>query len=81
MEKLADTKQVPKTAGLFFAEHTKLWVAKLELAKLADPVKFEDSFPHLYGNFGARDIDSISRFEREQDQTWADSMGTSSWLE
>lgn len=72
---------MPKTADLFFAEHTKLWVIKLELSKLADPVKFEDSFPHLYGNFGARDVDSASRFEREQAQTWAESMSISSWLE
>ncbi|OAR01407.1 hypothetical protein LLEC1_04074 [Akanthomyces lecanii] len=78
---LSTAVQVPKTADLFFAEHTKLWVVKLELSKLNDPVKFEDDFPHLYGNFGARDIDSESRFERRQGQTWADSMSTSSWLE
>ncbi|TQV95495.1 hypothetical protein V2A60_000686 [Cordyceps javanica] len=78
---LSTASQVPNTAGLFFSEQTKLWVVKIEQAKLSDPVKFEDGFPHLYGNFGALDIDSTSRFEREQGQTWADSMGASSWLE
>ncbi|KAM0664213.1 hypothetical protein MY8738_003376 [Beauveria namnaoensis] len=78
---LSTATQVPQTADLFFAEHTKLWVVKLELSKLSDPVKFENGYPHLYGNFGALEIDSISRFERNQEQTWADSMGTSSWLE
>ncbi|EGX93624.1 hypothetical protein CCM_04999 [Cordyceps militaris CM01] len=78
---LSTAEQVPKTAGLFFTEHTKLWVIKLELSKLSDPVKFEDGYPHLYGNFGALEVDSTSRFEREQTQTWADSLGASSWLE
>lgn len=73
--------QVPKTADLFFTQYTKLWVVKLELAKLPGPVKFEDGFPHLYGNFGGRDVDSTSRFERNEGQSWADSMSTSSWLE
>ncbi|KAJ3471990.1 hypothetical protein NLG97_g11383 [Lecanicillium saksenae] len=78
---LSTAEQVPKTAGLFFSNDTRLWIVKLELSKLADPVRFEDGFPHLYGNFGARDVDSVSRFERNEGQTWADSMGASSWLE
>ncbi|KAJ6780989.1 hypothetical protein PWT90_08221 [Aphanocladium album] len=78
---LSTAVQVPNTAGLFFSNDTKLWIVKLELSKLADPVKFEDGFPHLYGNFGARDVDSISRFERNDGQSWADSMSASSWLE
>ena len=56
-------------------------MVKLEREKLADPVKFEDGFPHLYGNFGARDVESISRFERAEGQKWAESMGHSDWLQ
>ncbi|KAJ2967118.1 hypothetical protein NQ176_g9822 [Zarea fungicola] len=78
---LSTAVQVPKTADLFFSEHTHLWVVKLELSKLSDPVKFEGGFPHLYGNFGALDVDSTTLFERNQGQSWADSMSTSSWLD
>lgn len=72
---------MPKTADLFFTESSSLWVVKLEFQKLADPVKFEGGFPHLYGNFGARDVESISRFERAEGQKWAESMGHSDWLQ
>ncbi|KAF4507912.1 hypothetical protein G6O67_004360 [Ophiocordyceps sinensis] len=72
--------QVPATADLFFAAASTLWLFKLELGKLADAVKWEDGFPHLYGNFGAKDVDSVRSFGRAEHQSWADSMRASSWL-
>jgi uncharacterized protein (DUF952 family) len=54
---------------------------KFQLDQFTDPVKWEDEFPHLYGNFGAKDIVSVQSFDKAQGQTWAESMSTSSWLE
>ncbi|KAM0256290.1 hypothetical protein ACHAQJ_005055 [Trichoderma viride] len=78
---LSTATQAPKTADLFFTDATSLWLIKLELAKLADPLKWESGFPHLYGNFGAADVQSMGRFERKEGQKWSESMKTSSWLE
>ena len=72
--------QVPKTADLFFTQSPRLWVIKLELSKLKDPVKWEGEFPHLYGNFGASDVRSVQEFEREQGQSWTDHMSKTEWL-
>ncbi|KAL7937017.1 hypothetical protein V8C35DRAFT_277514 [Trichoderma chlorosporum] len=78
---LSTVTQVPKTADLFFAEATELWLIKLELAQLADPLKWESGFPHLYGNFGAADVQSLEKFERKEGQKWSESMATKTWLE
>ncbi|KAK4075820.1 hypothetical protein Trihar35433_2380 [Trichoderma harzianum] len=78
---LSTATQVPNTADLFFTEATELWLIKLELAKLADPLKWEDGFPHLYGNFGAADVQSLEKFGRKEGQKWSEGMKASSWLE
>ncbi|KAK5987195.1 hypothetical protein PT974_11316 [Cladobotryum mycophilum] len=78
---LSTATQVPKTADLFFTKTSDLWLIKLELTKLADPLKWEGGFPHLYGNFGAVDVQSLTKFERGQDQKWSESMNASTWLE
>ncbi|KAK0759000.1 LOW QUALITY PROTEIN: hypothetical protein N5P37_008487 [Trichoderma harzianum] len=78
---LSTATQVPNTADLFFTEATELWLIKLELAKLADPLKWEDGFPHLYGNFGAADVQSLEKFERKEGQKWSEGMKASYWLE
>ncbi|KAL7923588.1 hypothetical protein ACQKWADRAFT_288715 [Trichoderma austrokoningii] len=78
---LSTAVQVPNTADLFFAEAPALWVVKFKLEKLADPVKWEGGFPHLYGNFGARDVVSFAKFERREEQRWVDWMLAADWLE
>lgn len=71
---------MPKTADLFFTQSQRLWVIKLELSKLEDPLKWENDFPHLYGNFGASDVQSIHEFEREEMESWASCMSQTEWL-
>ncbi|KAM4065500.1 hypothetical protein HRG_004195 [Hirsutella rhossiliensis] len=77
---LSTSNQVPATADLFFAAASSLWLLKFDLGNLADSVIWEDGFPHLYGNFGAKDVHSVRKFERAERQSWADSMRDSSWL-
>lgn len=72
---------MPLTADRFFSTVSNLWLIKFELAKFVDPIKWEGGFPHLYGNFGAKDVHSVQKFERAESQSWAESMGASSWLE
>ncbi|KJZ79531.1 hypothetical protein HIM_01000 [Hirsutella minnesotensis 3608] len=78
---LSSGAQVPETADRFFSEASSLWLLKFDLGKLADPVKWEDGFPHLYGNFGAKDVVSMQKFERTSGGTWADCMRDSPWLD
>ncbi|RGP77823.1 hypothetical protein FLONG3_4057 [Fusarium longipes] len=78
---LSTSSQVPKTADLFFTNSSSLWVIKLDYAQFADSMKWEGGFPHLYGNFGADNVDSVEKFVRQQDQTWGQVMGESIWLE
>ncbi|PTB69707.1 hypothetical protein BBK36DRAFT_47168 [Trichoderma citrinoviride] len=78
---LSTATQVPNTADLFFTDATQLWLVKLELAKLADPLKWESGFPHLYGNFGTADVQGLEKFERKEGQKWSESMKTSTFLE
>ena len=66
---------------MFFTDATQLWLVKLELAKLADPLKWESGFPHLYGNFGTADVQGLEKFERKEGQKWSESMKTSTFLE
>ncbi|KAM0254031.1 hypothetical protein ACHAP5_000017 [Fusarium lateritium] len=78
---LSTSTQVPKTADLFFTCASSLWVIKLEFAQFDDSLKWEDSFPHLYGNFGAKNVDSVDKFVRQENQTWGEVMRESKWLE
>lgn len=84
--------QVPTTASLFFTTHTTLWLLKIRLAPLSsadrtvkwdDPPNDNDGCPHLYGDFGAADVDSVERFERTPGApgTWEGVFASSAWLE
>ncbi|CEJ82493.1 hypothetical protein VHEMI02553 [[Torrubiella] hemipterigena] len=73
--------QVPGTLGLFFKDATSVWLLKIEAGKLQDPLKWEDTFPHLYGDLGARDVSDSKRFDRPDSKTWAEVMAGDSWLE
>ncbi|PHH87131.1 hypothetical protein CDD83_9275 [Cordyceps sp. RAO-2017] len=78
---LSTGTQIPVVADTFFATASRLWLMKFELSRLDDPVKWEGGFPHLYGNFGAKDVRSVRGFERAGTRSWAESMRGSSWLE
>lgn len=72
--------QVPLTASRFFATHQTLYLLKVRLANNpqtaphtkwetaphsnADTAGEDDFFPHLYGSFGAADIEAVRKVER-----------------
>jgi uncharacterized protein (DUF952 family) len=73
--------QVPNTCNLFFNHVSELWIVKLEFAKVQPKTKWEDGFPHLYGNFGAAEVVSVKKYERGEGQKWINEMKDSPWLE
>lgn len=73
--------QVPLTADRFFNDTSSLWLIKFELANLTSLIKWEGGFPHLYGNFGAKDVHSTHKCERAENQSWTRSLRSSPWLE
>jgi uncharacterized protein (DUF952 family) len=42
--------------------------------------KWENGFPHLYGNFGREEIVDIKAFERSDSEKWSESLKRSEWL-
>ncbi|KAH6899914.1 hypothetical protein B0T10DRAFT_554467 [Thelonectria olida] len=73
--------QVPATSALFFDSASSLWVAKLRFADFASDIKWEGGFPHLYGNFGSDNVDSVHQFDKVEGQNWAEVLEHSTWLE
>ncbi|EJT73057.1 hypothetical protein GGTG_09908 [Gaeumannomyces tritici R3-111a-1] len=76
--------QIPITAGLWFKDATEFWVLKIKLApRFENHINWDvPGCPHLYGNFGAEDVDSVRKFQREEGQIWNDALEPSvSWLE
>lgn len=65
----------------------RLWVLKLHLSHFdASSVKWDEvegtnGCPHLYGNFGAADVESVREFGREADKTWTEALKGDEWLE
>ncbi|KAI1380802.1 hypothetical protein F4677DRAFT_404666, partial [Hypoxylon crocopeplum] len=80
---LSTGTQIPLTADLFFKEATTIWVIKIRFApKFHSATTWEiPGCPHLYGNFGAEDVESIKEFSRPNGKSWKELMATeSSWL-
>ncbi|KAK0384996.1 hypothetical protein NLU13_7474 [Sarocladium strictum] len=77
---LSKASQVPGTGDLFFTEASDLWVLKLVAGKFEKNTKWEDGFPHLYGNFGHDEVDSVERFQRPSGKKWSEVMAGSKWL-
>lgn len=76
--------QIPITADLFFADATSVWIIKIRLARFAAATRWEgedDGCAHLYGNFGAEDVEDVQRFDRTEGRSWAQEMGRPNWLE
>ncbi len=77
--------QVPITADLFFGEAPSFYLLKLRLDGLGvvkwDEVDGSNGYPHLYGNFGARDVVAVREFRRGEGQTWREVFeGEKGWL-
>jgi uncharacterized protein (DUF952 family) len=71
---LSTATQVPTTCTLFFADFPAVWIVELDLASFGSLVKFEESMPHLYGNFGAADVKAVHKFERPEGKTWVEAF-------
>ncbi|KAH8893469.1 hypothetical protein GQ53DRAFT_822150 [Thozetella sp. PMI_491] len=79
--------QVPITLGLFFNDSTEVWILRLRRSHFPEEkVKWDETegtngCPHLYGNFGTKDVESVKAFKREAGQSWADAAkGYGDWL-
>lgn len=55
-------EQVPATAVRYFADAGELVVVALDTAKLGETVRWENSFPHVYGPLPAAAVVEIRRF-------------------
>ena len=57
-----------------------MWILRLHRAHFApETVKWDETegtngCPHLYGNFGAADVDSTRRVEKKDGQSWAEAV-------
>ncbi|KFG83853.1 hypothetical protein MANI_009291 [Metarhizium anisopliae] len=78
---LSTGQQIPLTCDRFFSATSALWVLKFQLDQFADPIKWEDGFPHLYGNFGGKNVLAVQKFQRDEGKTWIEIMSASPWLE
>ncbi len=81
------TCQIPITLGLFFEDSAQVWILRLHLSHFPqDKVRWDETegtngCPHLYGNFGAKDIDSVRELKREEGQSWEDAAkAQGDWL-
>ncbi|KAM5364049.1 hypothetical protein ACJZ2D_011728 [Fusarium nematophilum] len=78
---LSTATQVAGTADLFFNKQSSLWIIKLAFDQFAGSIKWEDGFPHLYSNFGAKNVESVEKFAKVGNQTWGEVLRLSTWLE
>ncbi|KAL2196391.1 hypothetical protein P885DRAFT_60993 [Corynascus similis CBS 632.67] len=85
---LSASWQVPITADLFFKDTTSFYILKLRLANFDqssvkwDEVDGTNGCPHLYGNFGAKDVVAVKEFRRREGQSWKEVFeGEKEWLE
>ncbi|KAK4645524.1 hypothetical protein QC761_202198 [Podospora bellae-mahoneyi] len=84
---LSTARQVPITSSLFFTSFKSFHILKLRLSNFPqesvkwDEVPGTNGCPHLYGNFGAKDVVDSKEFVRGDDQTWEDVLRGDSWLE
>ncbi|KAI1739000.1 hypothetical protein F4680DRAFT_449462 [Xylaria scruposa] len=79
---LSIAKQIPITAGLFFKDSTAIWVLKLRFKPEFHGATNWDTpgCPHLYGNFGADDVEEVEKFSRPEGGAWEDVLGQSGFL-
>ncbi|KAL7623305.1 hypothetical protein AAE478_006986 [Parahypoxylon ruwenzoriense] len=80
---LSTGTQIPITADLFFTEATSIWVLKIRFdPKFHSATTWEiEGCPHLYGNFGVDDVESVKEFSRLAGESWKESIKKdSNWL-
>lgn len=59
----------------------KFWIIKLRLSNFdLNKVKWDEAAgtngcPHLYDNFGAKDVVDVRVFEKTADQKWSEVLG------
>ncbi|KAI5860156.1 hypothetical protein GGS23DRAFT_582799 [Durotheca rogersii] len=65
-------RQIPITSGLFFKEAASIWVLKIRFAPKFHPATTweVEGCPHLYGNFGADDVEDVKAFVRSDGESW-----------
>ncbi|KAH9900059.1 hypothetical protein F4778DRAFT_739863 [Xylariomycetidae sp. FL2044] len=78
---LSVATQIPHTADLFFQDLTALWILKIRLVPKFHGITNWDvpGCPHLYGNFGADDVESVREFGRrgrgDGEEDWKGALG------
>ncbi|KAI0182460.1 hypothetical protein EV127DRAFT_378710 [Xylaria flabelliformis] len=79
---LSIAKQIPITAGLFFKDSTTIWVLKLRFKPEFHGATNWDTpgCPHLYGNFGADDVEEVEKCSRPEGGSWEELLGQSEFL-
>ncbi|KAI0479566.1 hypothetical protein F4859DRAFT_439811 [Xylaria cf. heliscus] len=79
---LTTTPKIPTTAGLFFKDSETIWILKLRFnPKFHGATNWDlPGCPHLYGNFGADDVEDVEEFSRSNGQSWGDVLGQSGFL-
>ncbi|KAI0450277.1 hypothetical protein F5B21DRAFT_441210 [Xylaria acuta] len=79
---LSVATQIPITAGLFFKDSTTIWILKLRFKPEFHGATNWDvpGCPHLYGNFGADDVEDVKEFSRSGGESWRDVLGQSEFL-
>ncbi|KAI1824297.1 hypothetical protein F4861DRAFT_539179 [Xylaria intraflava] len=73
---LSTATQIPDTADLFFTGAKTLWVLKVRFRpEFHGVTTWEVSgCPHLYGNFGAEEVEGTKAFSRSEGESWKDAM-------
>ncbi|KAK1776899.1 hypothetical protein QBC45DRAFT_487809 [Copromyces sp. CBS 386.78] len=75
---LSTSWQIPTTADLFFTTTPSFYLLKLRLSNFDqasvkwDEVEDTNGCPHLYGNFGGKDVVDVKEFRRGEDKTWGE---------
>jgi uncharacterized protein (DUF952 family) len=76
---LSSARQIPITAGLFFANADKIWVLKLWRDKLDGRISHDTPYgrdtPHLHGSqrgLGKNNIESVLKISKGQGDEWKD---------
>ncbi|KAK4222983.1 hypothetical protein QBC38DRAFT_517909 [Podospora fimiseda] len=84
---LSTSWQVPITSSLFFGEVKSFWILKIKLGNFDeekvkwDEVEGTNGCPHLYGNFGGRDVVDAREFRRGEGEGWREVFEGERWLE
>ncbi|KAK0643059.1 hypothetical protein B0T16DRAFT_429832 [Cercophora newfieldiana] len=78
---------IPTTADLFFASSSSFYLVKLRLSNFEpssvkwDEVPGTNGCPHLYGNFGGKDVVSFKEVVRPDGKTWSEALqAEKEWL-